>query len=54
MVLLNLICCCCCCCYVDQFRAPDRPIDKPFRFCVADVYKGKKISTSIEISLWCQ
>lgn len=26
---------------IDQFRAPDRPIDKPFRFCVADVYKGQ-------------
>ncbi len=24
----------------DQFRPPPRPVDKPFRCCIADVFKG--------------
>lgn len=24
----------------DKFRAPDRPMDRPFRMCVADIFKG--------------
>ncbi|XP_064624404.1 uncharacterized protein LOC135485936 isoform X2 [Lineus longissimus] len=25
---------------IDKFRAPDRPMDRPFRMCVADIFKG--------------
>ncbi|XP_074642146.1 HBS1-like protein isoform X2 [Tubulanus polymorphus] len=25
---------------IDKFRPPERPVEKPFRMCVADVYKG--------------
>jgi len=26
---------------IDKFKPPQRPIDKPFRLCVSDVYKGQ-------------
>eukprot|EP00794_Sanderia_malayensis_P004740 gene4740-5363_t len=26
---------------IDKFKPPERPIDKPFRLCVGDVYKGQ-------------
>ena len=26
---------------IDNFKPPERPIDKPFRMCVSDVYKGQ-------------
>lgn len=26
---------------IDKFRSPERPVDKAFRFCVSDVYKGQ-------------
>ncbi|XP_035664390.1 HBS1-like protein isoform X2 [Branchiostoma floridae] len=25
---------------IDSFKSPSRPVDKPFRFCVSDVFKG--------------
>ncbi|CAH1255282.1 HBS1L [Branchiostoma lanceolatum] len=25
---------------IDSFKSPPRPVDKPFRFCVSDVFKG--------------
>lgn len=31
---------------IDMFRTPERPVDKPFRCCISDVYKGQG-STSI-------
>ncbi len=27
--------------HTDQFSAPPRPIEKPFRCCIADFFKGK-------------
>ena len=26
---------------IDNFKPPKRDLDKPFRFCVSDIYKGK-------------
>ncbi|XP_064382264.1 HBS1-like protein [Halichondria panicea] len=26
---------------IDQFRSPPRPVDKPFRCCIADIFKGQ-------------
>lgn len=28
----------------DNFKPPKRELEKPFRFCVSDVYKGKKVN----------
>lgn len=28
---------------VDNFKAPKRELEKPFRFCVSDVYKGNLV-----------
>lgn len=30
--------------FADNFKAPKRDLDKAFRFCVSDVYKGKLYS----------
>ena len=28
----------------DNFKPPKRELEKAFRFCVSDVYKGKKVN----------
>ena len=39
--------------HADQFSTPPRPIEKPFRYCVADFFKGKLIVYS-GVDLGCE
>ena len=36
----------------DEFDPPDRPIDKPFRCCVWDIFKGTCMYRCIEMNQW--
>ena len=37
------------CTFPDQFTPPLRPLDKPFRCCVGDIFKGQATQLTLQV-----